>query len=210
MRYLPKKMTVKPRGKSPYQCFIRLCLSAAILAIAFPQQVTASSVPSSQSDRLSPFEEPQLPPLGEPSVYLPSEEPDLRSSIDNTHLVIKLSQRRVYVYQDNQEKVSYPIAIGKAGWETPTGSYKVIDMQRYPAWEHPWNGKVIPPGPDNPLGVRWIAFWTDGRNLIGFHGTPNEELVGQAVSHGCVRMRNQDVLALYAMVKIGTPVIVEP
>jgi L,D-transpeptidase ErfK/SrfK len=210
MRYLAKKMTVKPRGKSPYQGFMRLCLSAAILAIGIQQHVTASSVPSSQSDSLSPFEEPQLPPLGEPSVYLPSEEPDLRSSIDNTHLVIKLSQRRVYVYQDNQEKVSYPIAIGKAGWETPTGSYNVIDMQRYPAWEHPWNGTVIPPGPNNPLGVRWIAFWTDGRNLIGFHGTPNEELVGQAVSHGCVRMRNQDVLALYAMVKIGTPVIVEP
>lgn len=207
-------MTVKESGRSPYQRFMLLCLSTAILAIAAQQQATASSVPSSltpsQSDSLSPFEEPQLPPLGEPSVYLPSEETDFRSSIDNTHLVIKLSQRRVYVYQDNQEKVSYPIAIGRAGWETPTGSYKVIDMQRYPAWEHPWNGKVIPPGPDNPLGVRWIAFWTDGRNLIGFHGTPNEELIGQAVSHGCVRMRNQDVLALYAMVKIGTPVIVEP
>jgi lipoprotein-anchoring transpeptidase ErfK/SrfK len=121
-----------------------------------------------------------------------------------------LSQRRVYVYQDNKLKVSYPIAVGKTGWETPIGSYKVIDMQRNPAWEHPLNGTVIPPGPDNPLGLRWIAFWTDGRDFIGFHGTPDEKLVGQAVSHGCIRMRNKDVLALYALVKLGTPVTVEP
>ncbi|WP_448572469.1 L,D-transpeptidase, partial [Trichothermofontia sp.] len=68
---------------------------------------------------------------------------------------------------------------------------------------------VIPPGPDNPLGPRWIGFWTDGKNFIGFHGTPNESLIGQAVSHGCVRMRNQDIQALYAQVEMGTPVVVE-
>jgi lipoprotein-anchoring transpeptidase ErfK/SrfK len=150
-----------------------------------------------------------LPPLGAPSLYLPSEETTPESTVDNTYLVIKLSQRRVYVYQNDKLKVSYPIAVGKAGWETPMGTYKVIDMQRDPAWEHPWSGEVIPPGPDNPLGARWIGFWTDGRNFIGFHGTPNEHLVGQAVSHGCIRMRNKDILALYALVSMGTPVKVE-
>lgn len=214
MRFLSEKMTVKVRGKSPAQRFMLLGLSVAILAIGVQRQTTASSVPAgtttTQSENLSLFEEPQLPPLGEPSLYLPSQETDSNSSIDNTYLVIKLSQRRVYVYQNHQLKASYPIAVGKAGWDTPLGSYKVIDMQRNPAWEHPLNGTVIPPGPDNPLGARWIAFWTDGRDFIGFHGTPNEELVGQAVSHGCIRMRNNDVLALYAMVKIGTPVTVEP
>lgn len=210
-------MTVKVKGKSLYPSFMLLCLSAAILAIGVQQQATASSVAEGitttnkpQSEDLSPFEEPQLPPLGEPFLYLPSEKTDLESNVSNIYLVIKLSQRRVYVYQDNQLKVSYPIAVGKAGWETPIGSYKVLDMQRNPAWEHPLNGTVIPPGPDNPLGARWIAFWTDGRNFIGLHGTPNEELVGQAVSHGCIRMRNKDILALYAIVKMGTPVKVEP
>ena len=208
-------MTVKVRVKSPEQRFIFLCLSAAILALSVQRQGDASSVIADKttintSENLSPFAKPQVPRLEEPSLYVPSPETELKSTIDNTSLVIKLSQRRVYVYQDHNLKGSYPIAVGKAGWETPTGRYQVIDMRRHPAWEHPWNGKVIPPGRDNPLGVRWIAFWTDGRNFIGFHGTPDESLVGQAVSHGCIRMRNKDVLALYALVKIGTPVTVEP
>jgi lipoprotein-anchoring transpeptidase ErfK/SrfK len=124
--------------------------------------------------------------------------------------VIKLRDRRVYVYKNKKLKVTYPIAVGKAGWETPTGNYKVMDKQRNPVWEEPWTGKVILDGPNNPLGSRWIGFWTDGRNSIGFHGTSAEKLVGQAVSHGCIRMRNRDVVALYEQVKLGTPVTVKP
>lgn len=205
------------RIKFTNQRFILFYLSAAILAFSLPRQAAASSVIADNttintppSENLSPVAEPQISPLGEPSLYPPSPETELKSTLDNTSLVIRLSQRRVYVYQDHNLKGSYPIAVGKAGWETPTGRYQVIDMRQNPAWEHPWNGKVIPPGPDNPLGIRWIGFWTDGRNFIGFHGTPDESLVGQAVSHGCIRMLNKDVLALYALVKIGTPVTVEP
>ncbi|MCL2926001.1 MAG: L,D-transpeptidase [Trichodesmium sp. MAG_R04] len=129
---------------------------------------------------------------------------------EKIHLVIKLSDRRVYVYQKEQLKISYPIAIGKEGWETPTGTHKVIQKIPNPSWTHPFTGEIIPPGPENPLGERWIGFWTDGTNYIGFHGTPNEETVGQAASHGCVRMLNRDVLALFEKVGIGTIVVVEP
>lgn len=129
---------------------------------------------------------------------------------EKIHLVIRLSDRRVYVYQDDQLKTSYPIAIGREGWETPTGIHKVIQKIPNPSWKHPFTGEIIPPGPKNPLGERWIGFWTDGTNYIGFHGTPNEETVGQAASHGCVRMLNQDVLALFEKVGIGTTVVVEP
>ncbi|NEP79133.1 MAG: L,D-transpeptidase [Okeania sp. SIO3C4] len=129
---------------------------------------------------------------------------------ENVYLVIKLSDRRVYIYQDDQLKTSYPVAIGREGWETPAGKYKVMQKIPNPSWKHPFTGEIIPPGPENPLGERWIGFWTDGTNYIGFHGTPNEETVGQAVSHGCVRMLNQDVLALFEKVAIGTTVIVEP
>ncbi len=136
--------------------------------------------------------------------------PSPASNAQTINLVIRLSDRRVYLYRGNELATSYPVAIGKAGWETPVGSYKVIEMQRDPIWEHPWTGKLVPPGAKNPLGARWIGFWTDGKNFIGFHGTPQEKLVGQAVSHGCVRMRNQDILALYAQVDVGTPVTVKP
>lgn len=130
--------------------------------------------------------------------------------VDGVELVIRLSDRRVYLYRHGELQTSYPIAIGRTGWDTPTGRFAVRQMVIDPAWKHPWTGEVVPPGVDNPLGVRWIGFWSDGTNAIGFHGTPDESLIGQAVSHGCVRMRNADVVALFEQVSVGTPVVVQP
>jgi len=125
-------------------------------------------------------------------------------------LVIDLSDRRVYVYREQALVTSYPIAIGQAGWETPSGSFQVLEMQRDPKWQHPITGEVIPVGAANPLGKRWIGFLYEGRTHIGFHGTNQEELIGQAVSHGCVRMQNRDVVALYDQISLGTSVDVRP
>jgi len=147
---------------------------------------------------------PTLPPLGGADSFLPV--PDEQT----IHLVIRLSERRVYVYEQDQVVKSYPIAIGRSGWETPTGEFEVIQMLQDPVWEHPFTGELVPPGPANPLGSRWIGFWTDGTNYIGFHGTPNAETVGQAASHGCIRMYDQDVVALFEIVQVGTPVEVLP
>lgn len=146
---------------------------------------------------------PDLPDLGNAEQFLPSPSPDLR-------LVIRLSDRRVYVYYGDEIQTSYPIAIGREGWETPTGEYEVLQKIQDPAWQHPFTGEIVPPGASNPLGNRWIGFWTDGTNYIGFHGTPNEESVGRPASHGCIRMYNRDVVALFDMVDVGTPVSVVP
>lgn len=172
--------------------------------------VAKKTAPTNPPQSLKPYGKQKPPVSKKSSVKRPSQAIDPKSLSKDTHLVIKLRDRRVYVYKNKKLKVSYPIGIGKAGWETPTGNYKVMDMQPHPIWEEPWTGKVILEGPDNPLGDRWIGFWTDGRNSIGFHGTPSEKLVGQAVSHGCIRMRNRDVVALYEQVKMGTPVTVKP
>lgn len=123
-------------------------------------------------------------------------------------VVVDLSDRRTYVYAEDEVIASYPIAVGKKGWETPTGSFQVIHMRHYPIWRHPITGKVFEAGTDSPLGDRWIGFWSDGRNEIGFHGTPEIDLVGTAVSHGCLRMRNSDVRLLYEQVSLGTTVLV--
>lgn len=208
-------MTARVRGESLSQSFMLLCFSAAILLLGFQRQA-ASKVLSTKGlatnqIKLPHFLGPELPPLGPASLYLPTiEEPSLKSSAHDTSLVIKLSARRVYVYQGNQLQASYPIAIGKATWKTPTGTFEVIEMQRDPTFQNSSTGKVILQSVDNPLGSSWSGFWTNGRNWIGFHGTPQEHLVGQAVAHGCLRMRNQDILALYTQVSIGTPVTVEP
>lgn len=201
------------RGKFRVKSFIWLSLSAALLIFIHQQQTTISR----SSEDTTSQRQPQilrlfskLLPFRNSSDDVPGTAIDPNTLTDGTHLVISLRDRRVYVYQTRKLKESYPIAVGKAGWETPTGNYKVMNMQPSPVWEHPWTGEVILEGPDNPLGARWIGFWTDGVNSIGFHGTPAEELVGQAVSHGCVRMRNRDIVALYEQVDIGTPVTVKP
>lgn len=145
--------------------------------------------------------------------WLPALATQKRSPVvpqKNTRLVVDLSDRRVYVYRTNYLQTSYPVAVGQAGWETPAGSFQITQMDHDPVWQHPITGNVVAAGPDNPLGTRWIGFWSDGQNAIGFHGTDQEDFVGQAVSHGCLRMRNRDIQQLYEQVDRGTPVIVRP
>jgi len=147
-----------------------------------------------------PFSSPKF------SAVNPPDDPQLTPN--QTQVVVNLSDRRVYVYKSHEVMASYPIAVGKKGWETPTGDFQVMHMEQHPIWRHPITGKVFEPGSDSPLGDRWIGFWSDGRNEVGFHGTPNIDLVGTAVSHGCLRMRNSDVRLLYTQVNLGTPVTV--
>ncbi|MEB3343738.1 L,D-transpeptidase [Okeania sp.] len=125
-------------------------------------------------------------------------------------LVLRLGERRVYVYEGEQQVASYPVAVGKPGWETPTGNFKVIQKVENPEWENPWTGEVMPAGPNTALGLRWIGFWTDGKDTIGFHGTPTVDSIGYAASHGCVRMYNEHVVKLFEQVQVGTSVVVEP
>ncbi len=127
-----------------------------------------------------------------------------------TRLVVKLSERRVYLYQGDQLQASYPIGIGKRGWETPTGSFRVFSMLEHPGWTNPITGARINPGNSTPLGSRWVAFWNDGVDQIGFHATPDRTSVGKAASHGCLRMYDEDARALYEQVKLGTWVTVQP
>ncbi len=164
---------------------IRCASVATVLAVHNAQKATASS-------------------------QLPAEEVQAVNFTDSVeegpNLVVDLSDRRVYLYQGKKLKTSYPLAVGQEGWETPTGSFEVIEMQKDPKWLHPITKEVVLPGANNPLGKRWIGFWSDGKTHLGFHGTNQEDLIGQAVSHGCLRMRNKDVIALYDQVSEGTPV----
>jgi lipoprotein-anchoring transpeptidase ErfK/SrfK len=146
-----------------------------------------------------------------PTVQQPAK-PTTATAIPQTpiaatvNLILKLKERKVYVYDGGKVIAKYPVAIGKKGWETPTGEWQVMEKITNPAWTSFKNGSVIKPGTKNPLGERWIGFWTDGKDVIGFHGTPDVKSVGKAVSHGCVRMFDKDVKALFPLVKVGTTV----
>ncbi len=185
-------------------------ISRQALAVTPPNLLQKKAVKTKTISVKTPNPDPlELPPLGDAYKFIPPV-PTPTNPLQEVHLVLRLRERRVYVYRKDEVQTSYPVAVGKEGWETPTGNFKVIQMIKDPSWEHPWTGEVVPPGPDNPLGTRWIGFWTDGKNVIGFHGTPNPESVGRPASHGCVRMYDKDVQALFEKVAVGTPVIVEP
>jgi lipoprotein-anchoring transpeptidase ErfK/SrfK len=149
-----------------------------------------------------------------PKVLLAKEKPvtinhKIPSNLNSqlTRLELSLSRRKVTLYRANIRLKTYPVAVGRAGWETPKGNFKVIQMRQNPKWINPLTGEAILGGdPENPLGRRWIGFWTNGRNWVGFHGTPNPSSVGQAVSHGCVRMHNKDIEELFTKVSPGTPI----
>lgn len=187
-------------------------LGIVLLMAAAPNPAVAeahshSSRPEPQWLEAAPLTTPTVAISASPD--LPPIRPIFPEVAVERRVVIKLNQRRVYVYEGDRLKKSYPVAVGRAGWETPTGQFQVIGMVSNPGWTNPFTREVLPPGPDNPLGERWIAFWTDGRNAIGFHGTPDRASVGTAASHGCVRMFNEDIRELYEIVAVGTPVMVE-
>ncbi len=146
-----------------------------------------------------------LPTTPKPAVTVSTSEPPL---VNVVTLLIKLKEKKVYVYKGDKLLTKYPVAIGKKGWETPTGEWQVMEKIKNPAWTSFKTGEVFAPGTKNPLGARWIGFWTDGQDVIGFHGTANIKSIGTAASHGCVRMRNRDVKALFPLVKVGTTVTV--
>ncbi|MCB1474109.1 MAG: L,D-transpeptidase [Rhodobiaceae bacterium] len=121
-------------------------------------------------------------------------------------IVVRTSQRRLYYVTGRGTAISYPVGVGKAGRQW-SGRTRVARKVVNPAWIHPYDKqrRVVPPGPRNPLGVRALAL---AHGQYAIHGTNNPRSIGGAVSLGCIRMYNQDVLDLYSRARVGTPVIV--
>jgi len=193
-------------------CLGMMLTLAATVAPAATASPSVHSPSAAEGTAERTFREAALPvlPRSRPGIEdLPPLRPLFPASAE-VRLVLKLKERRLYVFQGEAIKASFPVAVGKPGWETPTGSFQVTAMLRNPGWTNPFTGEVMAPGADNPLGERWIGFWTDGLNDIGFHGTPNRESIGQAASHGCVRMFNEHIRQLFEWVDLGTSVTVEP
>ncbi len=129
------------------------------------------------------------------------------------YIVIDRASFKLLFYQRLKLASSYEIAVGMQGLETTPGLYHVQWKQVNPPWYVPnsaWAGalagKTIPPGPEDPLKARFMAF----NGGAGIHGIDPSEYgsIGHDASHGCVRMRIPDVIALYSRTPVGTPVYV--
>ena len=184
--------------------------AAALLVMPLP---AIAKVPATVTDpvplTIAPATPRSLTPdpsayaLGLRSEHLPVAVPQA------DRLVLRLGERRVYVYDDERVLESFPVAIGAPGTPTPLGEFEIFQMIVDPVWQSPWTGEVFAPGANSALGLRWIGFATMTNGIIGFHGTPTVSSIGQAASNGCVRLRNEDVLALYEHVRLGMTVVVE-
>jgi lipoprotein-anchoring transpeptidase ErfK/SrfK len=113
-------------------------------------------------------------------------------------LVISIPDRKIALIEDGRVLKVYPIAVGKTGTPSPRGSFHISSHVQHPTWYQP--GKVVGPGPANPLGTRWMGL---GYRGYGIHGTNMPLSIGKAASHGCIRMRKHDVEELFDLVRVG-------
>jgi len=135
-------------------------------------------------------------------------------------VVLNIASKRLFYYPavaegEPVQVLTYPIGIGRVGWDTPLGETTVVAKARDPSWYVPWSVQkehremgdplpsVVPPGPDNPLGSYVLKLEMPGYLI---HGTNQPYGVGMRVSHGCIRLYPENIELLYSMVEIGEPV----
>jgi L,D-transpeptidase ErfK/SrfK len=155
--------------------------------------------------------------VGEKAIIKPGQ----KLTVDNSHIVpepleegalINVPQRMLYLFHENNVIASYPVGLGKPSWPTPTGEFRILNLEKNKCWCVPQSiqeemrreGKKVvtrvPPGPDNPLGGYWI-----GLNMPGFgiHGTIAPSSIYRFQSHGCIRMHPEDIAQLFPRVQKG-------
>lgn len=136
-------------------------------------------------------------------------------------IVINLPEYRLYYFPEPARKsgprevITVPISVGRMDWKTPLGLTRITGKQKNPSWtppasiraEHEADGdvlpRVVPPGPDNPLGAYALRLGIPGYLI---HGTDKEFGVGMRVTHGCMRLLPEHIEALFRLAPVGTPV----
>ncbi|MEP3047477.1 MAG: L,D-transpeptidase [Roseibium sp.] len=132
-------------------------------------------------------------------------------------IVIDTSERRLYHIQENGKAMKYGVGVGKDGFQW-AGKHRVTRKAEWPSWTPPAQmrarerrkGRILPAhmkgGPNNPMGARALYI---GSTLYRIHGTTEPWTIGSAVSSGCIRMANEDVIHLYKNVDVGAKIVVK-
>ena len=113
-------------------------------------------------------------------------------------VVVSLRERTLSLFENGQVVRVFPVAVGAPQTPTPVGTFTIKNRIPHPTYYR--LGKVIGPGPANPLGTRWMGLDLKG---YGIHGTDEPDSIGHARSHGCVRLRNDDVEQLFELLRPG-------
>jgi lipoprotein-anchoring transpeptidase ErfK/SrfK len=131
-------------------------------------------------------------------------------------LYISTKSNMLEVHEGENLIAAFPVTVGSQQTASPIGEWKVQRITKLPTFrydkqmlqrgERSGDFHLLPPGPNNPVGILWIALNKKG---VGIHGTNNPDQIGRNASHGCIRLANWDVVKLASMVKPGTPVKIE-
>lgn len=167
----------------------------------------------------NPGVDPWVPGAGT-DIVIPTEF--VLPDADRQGIVINLAAMRLFYFPkakpgEPQQVITHPIGIGRVGWRTPEGTTRVVSKTAAPAWiptaairkEHAADGdplpKVVPPGPDNPMGTHVLRLgWPE----YAIHGTDKPPSIGLRGTHGCLRLYPEDIVGMYDAVPVGTPVTV--
>lgn len=125
-------------------------------------------------------------------------------------IVIRRGSNKLYLYRGDRFWRRFDVATGQKQYPTPLGRFRIVVKWKHPWWyppDSPWakDEEPIPPGPNNPLGTRWMGLSAPG---VGIHGTPNPGSIGYSVSHGCIRMLIPDAEWLFNRARVGTTVFI--
>jgi lipoprotein-anchoring transpeptidase ErfK/SrfK len=160
--------------------------------------------------RTDPTEQPEAKPIFDPRYQRTDVEFDTEHPVGT--IVIDTRKRFLYLVQPNGRALRYGVGVGRPGFEWK-GVKTVSAKKEWPDWRppkemrqrQPWLPVFMAGGPQNPLGARALYL---GSSLYRIHGSNEPHTIGSAVSSGCFRMRNQDVIDLYNRVTVGARVVV--
>jgi lipoprotein-anchoring transpeptidase ErfK/SrfK len=113
-------------------------------------------------------------------------------------VIVSIADRKLALIEDGEIVKIYPVAVGKSSTPSPNGEFKIVNRVVNPTYYH--EGQIIPAGPANPVGTRWIGLSQKG---YGIHGTNAPRSIGKATSHGCIRMAKSDLEELFEIVRPG-------
>jgi lipoprotein-anchoring transpeptidase ErfK/SrfK len=128
-------------------------------------------------------------------------------------IVIRRGSNLLTLYRGDRYVRQFHVATGQAVYPTPLGRFQIVVKWKYPTWYPPTQDawakglKPVPPGPNNPLGTRWMGISSPG---VGIHGTDEPASIGYSESHGCIRMLVPDAEWLFDHVTVGTTVFIVP
>ena len=116
-------------------------------------------------------------------------------------MLVSIPDRKLAVLENGVVLQTFAVSVGAAASPSPIGKFEIVNRLANPTYYHA--GVVIPAGKQNPLGPRWVGLSKQG---YGIHGTSAPGSIGKAASHGCIRLRNRDVVQFATLVNVGDTV----